>query len=345
MHKISVIVPVYKVEPYLHRCVDSILNQTFTDHEPILVDDGSPDRCGEICEEYATADSRVIVIHQKNGGLSCARNTGIDWSFACSDSEWISFIDSDDWVNHHYLEYLLDACVTEKSDMAICDFQRTGGNDCDDDTYAYNVMSPENLWVGKGVNATVAWGKLFKKNLWRQVRYPLNKIHEDEYTTYRLLFSCPAIPFVNLVLYNYYQNPNGIMKSEWSPKRLDSIEALHQQTQFFIKKKYQKLAKESSRRLIMNVWSHLTEIEKNPRFNTKTFLLKTEKKFKRYLRRYGKLAGLDVQNAKQLYNYAFPMEMKFNNYYNRFNDYYKSKGLVGTMKKLSIKIREKICPK
>ena len=96
MPGISVIVPVYKVENFLHRCVDSILAQTFTDFELILVDDGSPDGCGEICDAYAREDSRIHVIHQKNGGLSAARNTGIDWVLENSDSRWLAFVDSDD---------------------------------------------------------------------------------------------------------------------------------------------------------------------------------------------------------------------------------------------------------
>ena len=106
--KISVIVPVYKVEPYLRKCVDSVLGQTFKDFELILVDDGSPDNCGKICDEYAAADDRVKVIHQANGGLSAARNAGIDWVMAYSKSEYITFIDSDDWVADTYLERLYE---------------------------------------------------------------------------------------------------------------------------------------------------------------------------------------------------------------------------------------------
>ena len=109
MPLISVIVPVYKVEEYLNRCVDSILSQTFTDFELILIDDGSPDNCGKICDEYAQKDNRVCVIHKKNGGLSSARNTGIDWAFKNSNSQYITFVDSDDLITKDYLEKLNDA--------------------------------------------------------------------------------------------------------------------------------------------------------------------------------------------------------------------------------------------
>lgn len=106
MAAISVIVPIYKVEAFLHRCVDSILAQTFADFDLVLVDDGSPDSCGDICEEYARKDGRIHVIHQKNGGLSAARNTGIDWAQANSGSQWLAFVDSDDWVHPDFLRRL-----------------------------------------------------------------------------------------------------------------------------------------------------------------------------------------------------------------------------------------------
>ena len=120
---ISVIVPVYKVEKYIHRCIDSILAQTFSDFELILVDDGSPDNCGRICDEYALKDNRIHVIHKENGGLSDARNAGIDWAFEHSDSEWITFIDSDDWVHKKYLESLINGAINTNSDVVIGGYQ------------------------------------------------------------------------------------------------------------------------------------------------------------------------------------------------------------------------------
>ena len=112
MATISVIVPVYKVEQYLDRCIGSILNQTYTDYELILVDDGSPDRCGDICDGYAAAHAFIHVIHRKNGGLSAARNSGIEWMLAHSDSQYVTFIDSDDWIHPQYLEILMKAIET-----------------------------------------------------------------------------------------------------------------------------------------------------------------------------------------------------------------------------------------
>ena len=119
MAKISVIVPVYNVEKYIHKCLDSILKQTFTDFELILVDDGSPDNCGNICDEYAKKDNRIFVVHKKNGGLSAARNSGIDWAFQNSDSEFITFIDSDDTIAENYLEKFMNA-MDNNADIVSC---------------------------------------------------------------------------------------------------------------------------------------------------------------------------------------------------------------------------------
>lgn len=125
---LSIIVPVYNTEKYLNRCIDSILAQTFMDFELILVDDGSPDNCGAICDENAAKDSRVHVIHQENCGQSAARNAGIDWVFAHSDSKWISLVDSDDWVHPQMLERLYHAVLEHNVKVSICGYEETSGD-------------------------------------------------------------------------------------------------------------------------------------------------------------------------------------------------------------------------
>ena len=121
---ISVIVPVYKVEKYLKKCVDSLICQSYPNLEIILVDDGSPDNCGKICDEYAKKDDRVVVNHKENGGLSDARNAGLDWIFSNSDSEYVTFIDSDDWVSEYYLEKMYSALMSDGADLSICNFKK-----------------------------------------------------------------------------------------------------------------------------------------------------------------------------------------------------------------------------
>lgn len=228
MPTISVIVPVYKVEAYLGRCVDSILRQTFTDFELILVDDGSPDHCGAICDEYAAKDSRIHVIHQENGGLSAARNAGIDWMMANSDSQWITFVDSDDWIHPEMLSVLYRAVVENKVNVSVCGFLKTSGEVPVVKLEQYNgcLYTPEEFLT------SVAWGKLYHRSCFTEIRYPVGRLHEDEFTTYRILFRQEKFAVTNAPLYFYYQNDNGIMRSKWSPRRLDAVEALKEQTDF-----------------------------------------------------------------------------------------------------------------
>lgn len=239
---ISVIVPVYKVEPYLRRCVDSILAQTFTDFELILVDDGSPDNCPAICDEYAAKDRRVCVIHQENGGLSAARNSGIDWAFANSDSQWLCFIDSDDWVDKHYLEYMYRA-VTENH-VSVCRCCLKSFSDRDQVPGYFGEYSATVLPIERGyllentIGNVCAPAKLYKKELFQTVRFPVGKLHEDLFTTYQVLFKIDKIAIINHELYFYYINEVSITHSIWNARRLDEFEAFEQQLQFFKDKKY-----------------------------------------------------------------------------------------------------------
>ena len=179
---VSVIVPVYKVEPYLRRCVDSILNQSFQDFELILVDDGSPDSCGAICDEYAARDSRIHVIHQENKGLSGARNTGIDHA----NGEYLAFVDSDDKWSPYFLESLYKALKEHDADISQCRWEYMHGDEIKE---AYNPNAKcecftgremlSNLYIQTGAYYVVAWNKLYKKELFEEIRYQEGRIHED----------------------------------------------------------------------------------------------------------------------------------------------------------------------
>ena len=244
MPLISVIVPVYKVEPYLRRCVDSILAQTFTGFELILVDDGSPDNCGMICDEYAAQDSRIHVIHQKNGGLSAARNAGIDWAVANSDSRWLSFVDSDDWVHPSFLDFLYRAVKETGTQVSACGIRKVEGEvGLPDVKYHAENMLWDKFYLADWVRGVVAWNKLYDKNLFKGLRYPVGRIHEDEFVTYRLLARASTVTVVDVELYLYFQNPAGIMKSGFSLARLDAIEALKGQCSFAKKNGYAELYK------------------------------------------------------------------------------------------------------
>ena len=237
MADISIIVPVYRVEEYLHRCVDSILAQTYPDFELILIDDGSPDSCGKICDGYAEGDRRIHVIHQTNGGLSAARNSGIDWAFANSSSEWLTFIDSDDWVHPQYLEVLLHAATKHNVSVSIGNALWTKDGQLPDKIEAEpELWKTEDYYLEHNANATVAWGKLYRKECFLNIRYPAGKIHEDEYVTYRILFEFDQLSVVDQPIYGYFQNDRGITRRSWSPKRLDALEGLEGQVSYFLEK-------------------------------------------------------------------------------------------------------------
>lgn len=234
MPKISVIVPVYNVEPYLHRCIDSILNQSYSDIELILVDDGSPDNCGVICDDYAVRDERVHVIHRENGGLSAARNSGIDWVFENSDSEWLAFIDSDDWVHKDYLLNLLTPAEKYGVNLCVCGLYWT-------DTFVEDVpldctpelMDVDDLFVNHQEKGICACNKLIKKHLLTEIRFPVGRLYEDAFVTHKLLFACDKAVVVDENMYYYFSNPTSITRSKWSDRKLDSIDAHEQRLEFF----------------------------------------------------------------------------------------------------------------
>ena len=234
---ISIVVPVYKVEKYLKRCIESILRQSFTNFELILVDDGSPDNCGNICERYAREDSRIHVIHKENGGLSDARNAGIHWAIENSNSKWITFIDSDDWVHPDYLSFLYKAVIDFDVKISICKYTKVC-QFCENlhNEYVASTYQVQDLYVKEKTNSIVAWGKLYLKSDFTNIGFPVGKLHEDEYTTYRLLFMYDKVAFVEDSLYYYFVNPDSITQSRWSVNRMDILDAYKQQLSFFREK-------------------------------------------------------------------------------------------------------------
>ena len=336
MPKISVIVPVYKVEKYLDRCISSILAQTYTDFELILIDDGSPDNCPELCDEYAKKDERIIVIHQENGGLSAARNTGIDWVFANSDSEWITFVDSDDWVHRRYLEAMYNAVERYNVDISICGFIRTEKEvDFAFDELSYKEYTPEDFWVKDRPNATVAWGKLYKRYLFEQRRYPVGKLHEDEFVTYKLLFLQSKVAVIEDALYFYFQNTAGIMKQNWNLKRLDGIKAINEQIAFFEQEKFLDAAKSSAAIHIPDLVYTLIQLDMHyPGDDNKTCLVK---ELRYLIRKYKRALNLHLDRNSAMYKYAFPKRYKFFLFFRKKNKHlkalYKSGGIKGLWNK------------
>ena len=310
MSEISVIVPVYNVEPYIHRCVDSILTQTFTDFELILVDDGSPDHCPAICDEYAKLDDRVHIIHQNNRGLSAARNAGIDWAFANSDSEWISFIDSDDWVDAHYLEWMYASVVEGNGHICICEYAEVE-NQSEfgiQDSFQYSLTDPESFWIDKHVNATIACGKLYKKQCFQNIRYPIDKIHEDEYVTYRILFSLSSLVIIEAPLYAYYQNPTGIMKTPgFSEKKLDAIEAIEGQLAYFKNNHYHRAYEFQVHDYCLRLLKFLDVIKSEKSVDLNRRQKELQMKLRKVLRQNKQYFPFETN--KWVYSFAYPFLM------------------------------------
>lgn len=222
MEKISVIIPVYNVEKYLNKCIESVINQTYKELEIILVDDGSPDNCPQMCDDWAKKDNRIKVIHKKNGGLSDARNAGLD----IATSEYVYFIDSDDYIIDSAIEELFNVLIDNKCDIAFARYQRVYDDatknkivectgkviiESEDDYWniVYNVNN--DLEHEVCVNHIISCNKLFKKELFNKIRYIVGKKNEDELIIDELVSQCKFIAYFDKVLYFYYQNEDGIM--------------------------------------------------------------------------------------------------------------------------------------
>lgn len=226
----SVIVPIYNVEKYLPECVDSILNQTLTDLEVILVDDGSPDSCPAICDTYAAKDSRVKVIHKLNGGLSSARNAGLD----IASGRYIGFVDSDDMIELDMYEKMVQRIVNSDADLCFC---RVISTDEDGILRENNrlfgldnsVLSGRDvlnqLVKGGSTYYESIWNKLYKRELFDSLRFIEGKQHEDAFIVHHIYGRCSRIVFLENLFYIYRLRSDSIMRKEFSVKRLDVIDA------------------------------------------------------------------------------------------------------------------------
>lgn len=222
---ITVIIPVYNVEQYLEKCLDSVINQDYPDLEIILVDDGSPDQCGEICERYAKKDSRIKVIHKKNGGLSDARNVAIDVALG----EYITFVDSDDYVSDDYVATLYELIKKNNCKISVSSYIRFGQDDELKDgnkTIKEYVFSRDNalkeMFYQKKFD-TSAWAKLYHRSLFSDgVRYPVGLLFEDLPTTYKLFQKSDKVAFSTRETYFYLRRSTSIEGSPFNQKKIES---------------------------------------------------------------------------------------------------------------------------
>ena len=235
--ELSVIVPVYKVEAYLQECIDSILAQTFTDFELILVDDGSPDNCPAICDEAARKDPRIRVIHQKNGGVSAARNTGLN----AARGEWIGFVDPDDFVAPAFYETLMTSAEQADADCAMCEVQNVTSRGTPTDQLRLSM--PETVLTGRQVLTgldkkevmlyLVLWNKVYRKACWAGIRFPEGHVNEDAYVFAELFAPMQKVVCVKEPLYCYRTRDESIMTSRKTHGSLDEAWAFRHCLDYF----------------------------------------------------------------------------------------------------------------
>jgi glycosyltransferase involved in cell wall biosynthesis len=260
---ISVIVPVYKVEAYLDPCVESIINQTYRNLEIILVDDGSPDRCPEMCDAWAAKDSRIKVVHKENGGASDARNAGLDVFLG----DYVTFVDADDLVASDMVEVLFKGCVDNGADVSMCALQNFSENaPCLDgrNSSAEKILSGEfvctQFFCCYGPNPV---SKLFKRSVVKESRFILGrKMGEDAAFTYPILYAQERICFVQRYMYFYRSNPSSATGT-YSLNQLDELKTLQEMLSFYEEKKESKIYNAMALEYFARILAHESKMKKS----------------------------------------------------------------------------------
>ncbi len=238
MDLISVIIPAYNIENYLEACVKSVVGQTYTNMEIILVNDGSTDQTGEICKQLVKTDNRIQLIEQRNQGLSAARNAGIE----VANGEYLTFIDGDDCVTKDYLQLMYDGIQKHDATAAVIDYavvfehkkqKITKSHLAKDEGVCSGADVLHRLVMENNNTYVRAWGKLFHKELWKMIRFPVGKIHEDEFTLYQIWDICSKVAVINSPAYLYIQRGDSIINTGFKITRLHKIEAFAQRNTFF----------------------------------------------------------------------------------------------------------------
>lgn len=304
---ISVIIPVYKVEKYLDKCVQSVVDQTYRNLEIILVDDGSPDRCGEMCDAWAQKDSRIKVIHKTNGGISDARNAGLD----ISTGEYIAFVDSDDYIHPNMLKNLFNLTQVYQADMVMCGYEvvsesgelispvlPTLANECILDKNEAFRLTDHGEFV-------IAWNKLYKKCLFLTVRFPYGKIAEDAFIMHELIYNASRICACSQPLYSYVQTPHSIMRSSNSIRNLDRVEARYERIRFLEKKRLHYLCDNTAKiafYIFIDLWKSLSH-----QSNKERIRFREVKKMVRYcIKRHGSEISM-----REIISFEFPHLFRF----------------------------------
>lgn len=298
---ISVVVPVYNVENFIDKCIDSIEQQSYQNLDIILIDDGSTDNSGKICDEWASRDKRIKVIHKENGGLSDARNVGIE----IAKGKYVTFIDSDDYILPGFIKYLYDLIENNNADISVCqlinvdenNFELSKGGNQIDIVVEGNQECMKEYLSGNAID-TVAWRKLYRSALFKSgIRYPIGKYHEDVWTTYKLIASCDTIAIGSKALYAYRQRNGSIVNSSFSPKHMDAVYGAIER-QKFIEKYYPKLKNLSSTGIIYASNICVMKMSKAKAKDIKSYLKLMQPLYRKYLYSY---LRSNVRTASKLF--------------------------------------------
>ena len=286
MEIISVIVPVYNVEKYLDKCVQSILNQTYDNLELILVDDGSTDNSANICDKYIKLDSRIKVIHKENGGVSSARNKGLD----IAKGEFILFIDSDDCIHPQMIEVLYEGIKKNNSDISICEYKSYQENEFiekniyNKDIINFNnytnIEGLHNLQGDKSISFIVPWNKLYRKKIFNNLRYDEGRIHEDEFIIHKLLYECNLISYTSLELYYYLKRNNSIMDLQNNRSYLDALDAYSERIEFYKKINQKQFIKDLELIYVGHFLDYYNRIKNSHENNKKQVMYEIIKRFR-----------------------------------------------------------------
>lgn len=275
-HLVSVVIPVYNVEQYLRRCLDSVIGQTYKQLEIILIDDGSTDASGAICDEYALKDIRIQVFHTENQGLSNARNTGVSYA----QGEYLAFIDSDDYIAEDMIEVIYDRIMRDESDLVICNFLRVNNAGKVLPENADSPILDEKLNTEEALNKlcgsmcwyyVTAWNRLYRTELIREIPFPPNQINEDELIAHYLLGSCKSVSCVKKPLYYYVQSNDSITRGKYTIERLNAVTAMWDRCRYAAEHQMNQLAESSMDRGMFLYYEGYSKLDRNNEVVKKRF--------------------------------------------------------------------------
>jgi glycosyltransferase involved in cell wall biosynthesis len=315
---------VYNVEKYLQRCIDSILAQSYSDFHLLLIDDGSPDSCGIICDNYAKLDERITVFHQTNTGVSAARNLGIEWTLNKPEVQWLTFIDSDDWVHPLYLESLLHAA--EYWNVKI---SQVGVMETDESLPYSNITSSVSVKKTSGAAyrtyGVCPWGKLFHSSLLKNVRFPVGIRHEDEFVTYQILFSQDYVAHNDNLMYYYFKRSDSFMHTQWSPEHLSLLDAREQQLSYFSKRNLQNEYAYIYSYYLKDLIDASKQISQSQLENRTNYIKDIQRRTRRAIREHAPAPKPTIRNNPQVYEVAYPKLMYV---------YWQFKGIIGKIRRM-----------